>query len=112
MANSFAADFPEIWAREQQEVFYKTNVARVIADTSFESQLSFGDVLNRPRRSNNPIQTYTRGTAITIDDKTDTQETLTVNKQFATGYYIDDMDRIQSVYDLAANYDRDWETAY
>ena len=31
MANTFTADFAEIWAKEQQEVFYKENVAMKIA---------------------------------------------------------------------------------
>jgi len=107
MANSFSADFPEIWAKEQQEVFYKENVAMVISDTSFKSEMKFGDTLNRPYRSANNVQTYTRGTAITIDDKTDTQEQLSVNKQFATGFYMDDFDKIQSKYDLIAGYAKD-----
>jgi len=35
MANSFSASFPEIWAREQQEIFYKENVGMKVADMSF-----------------------------------------------------------------------------
>lgn len=107
MANSFTADFAEIWAKEQQEVFYKENVAMKVADVSFKGQMSFGDTLNRPYRSANNVQTYTRGTAITIDDKTDTQEQLSVNRQFATGFYMDDFDKIQSSYNLIANYAKD-----
>ena len=107
MANTFTPDFAEIWAKEQQEVFYKENVALKIADVSFKWALRAGDTLNRPYRSANNIQTYTRGTAITIDDKTDTQESLTVNKQFASGFYVDDFDKIQSSYNLIANYAKD-----
>lgn len=107
MANTFTADFAEIWAKEQQEIFYKENVSMKIADVSFKGALSSGDTLNRPYRSANNIQTYTRGTAITIDDKTDTNEQLSVNKQFATGFYVDDFDKIQSSYNLIANYAKD-----
>ena len=107
MANSLSASFVEVWAREQQTIFYKQNVARMIADLSFKSQLSKGDTLNRTSRSSNNVQVYTRGTAITIDDKTDTNEQLVVNKQFATGFYVDDFDKIQNNYDQAANYGRD-----
>lgn len=107
MANTFTADFPEIWAREQQEVFYKENVAMKVSDTSFKWEMSFWDTLNRPYRSANAVQTYTRGTAITINDKTDTQEALSVNRQFADGFYIDDFDKIQSRYDLIAAYAKD-----
>src|SRR3990167_5119738 len=107
MANSFSASFPEIWAKEQQTVFHKLNVAMKIADVSFNSALSFGDTLNRPYRSTNFPEVYTPGTAITIDDKTDTNEALTVNKKYANGFYVDDFDAIQNNYDAAANYGRD-----
>jgi hypothetical protein len=40
MANSFSADFAEIWAKEQQTIFYKENVAIKIADTSYKAALS------------------------------------------------------------------------
>lgn len=107
MANNLSASFPEIWSKEQQEVFYKENVAMMIADLSFKAQMSRGDVLNRPYRSARTIQSYTRGTAITIDDLTDTNEQLTINREFATGFYLDNFDKIQSNYDTAASYGRD-----
>jgi hypothetical protein len=40
MANALTADFPEIWAKEQQRIFYKENVAMAIADVSFKGQMS------------------------------------------------------------------------
>ena len=108
MANNFDASFPEIWAKEQQEIFYKVNVWVKIAGMIQEPGIKRWDTFNRPYRSeDNEVQTYTRGTAITIDDKTDTQEQLLINREFATGYYVDDFDAIQSNYDIAANYGRD-----
>lgn len=107
MANSLSASFVEHWAAEQQAVFYKTNVAKAIADMSFNSQLRKGDSLNRPYRSTTTPQVYTRGTAITINDLTDTNEQLVINKQYADGFYVDDFDAIQSNYNIAINYGRD-----
>lgn len=107
MANDFSPSFKEVWAREQQTIFYKKNVFRQIGDMSFESQLKSGDTFHRTYRSSNGIQTYVRGSDITIDDKTDTDETLIVNKQFATGFYVDDFDAIQNDYDAAASYGKD-----
>lgn len=104
MANTFTADFPEIWAQEQQRIFYKTNVAMKVADTSFRAKMKSWDTLNRPYRSSNAVQSYTPWTAITIDDKTATQEQLSVNRKFATGFYIDDFEQIQSNYDEIAAY--------
>jgi len=107
MANTFSADFREIWAREQQEILYKQNVARAIANTTYEADLKNGDTLNKPYRSSNNIQKYVRGTAITIDDKTDTQDQLVINQQYATGFYMDNMDDLQSNYNLISEYARD-----
>lgn len=66
-----------------------------------------GDTLNRTYRSSTNVQTYVRGTDITIDDLTDTNEQLVVNKQYATGFYIDDFDAIQNKYDAALSYGKD-----
>ena len=78
-----------------------------IADMSFNAQMKSGQVLTRTYRSTNPPQIYVRGTDITIVDKTDTAETLTVNAQYANGFYVDDFDQIQDSYDIAANYGKD-----
>lgn len=107
MVNNFTASFEEIWAAEQQRVFHRKNVAKAVADMSFQSLMSKGDTLNRPYRSSATVQTYTPGTAITIDDLTDTNEALTVNRKFATGFYVDNFDQIQDKYDIAAAYGRD-----
>jgi hypothetical protein len=107
MANDLSASFVEHWAAEQQTTFYKTNVGMAIADMSFNAQLKKGDVLNRPYRSTSVPQVYTPGTDITINDITDTNEQLTVNKKYADGFYIDDFDAIQSNYDVAIGYGKD-----
>lgn len=107
MANSFSADFPEIWAKEQQRIFYKENVALKIADVSFKAQLKNWYILHRPYRSSNAVQSYTPWTAITIDDKTSTNEQLSIDRKFATWFYCDDFDAIQSNYDQIANYAKD-----
>lgn len=109
MSNSLSAGFKEVWAKEYQTIFYKLNVAKQITDMSFKSDLTKGQILSRVYRSDNSgnLQTYTRGTAITINDMTDTKEQLTVNAQFADGIYRDDFDAIQSNYDFAASYGKD-----
>lgn len=111
MANSLSASFETIWAREQQEVFYKRTVSSVVADVSKRALMSAGQTLTRTYRSgsvNDAPSVYSRGTDISLTDITDTAETLTVNKQFADGFYVDDFDAIQDKYDIAANYGRDY----
>lgn len=107
MANDFSASFKEVWAKEQQRIFYKINVARQIADVSFEPELKEGNTFSRTYRSSNRIQRYTRGTDLVIDDKTDTKEQLVVNQSFGTGFYIDKLDEIQDSYDAGAAYGKD-----
>lgn len=111
MANNVSASFETIWAREQQEVFYKRTVSSVVADVSKRSLMSAGQTLTRTYRSgsvNDAPSVYSRGTDITLTDITDTAETLVVNKQFADGFYVDDFDAIQDKYDIAANYGKDY----
>jgi hypothetical protein len=108
MANNFSASFSEVRAREQQEVFYKMNVANQIADTSFASDLTSGDVLHRTYRSSTGYASvYTRGTDMVERTLTDTDETLTVNKEFYDFFYVDDHDKIQNDYNAAINYGKD-----
>lgn len=112
MANSLSQGFIEVWAKEYETIFYKKNVAKQIADMSFQAQMKKGDTLDRVYRSDlsTALDTYTRGTDITITDVTDTAETLSVNAQFASGIYRDDFDAIQSNYDFAAEYGKDMAT--
>lgn len=51
MAQDLSASFPELWAKKQQEVFYKTNVAMKIAQFSTDIEgKKFGDTLTRVKR--------------------------------------------------------------
>ena len=111
MANNVSASFEDIWAREQQDVFFKRSVAMVVADTSFKSTMKAGDVLRRTYRSVEADETpevYTRGTDMTVTDITDTAETLTIDRQFAKMFRVDDFDEIQSKHNVAAKYGADF----
>lgn len=109
MANTLSDGFKTVWAREYETVFYKMNVAKQICDLSFKSDLAKGNVLKRVYRSDQSgnLQEYTRGTAIDINDVTDTSESLTVSSEYADGIYRDDFDAIQSNYDFATSYAKD-----
>ena len=92
MTNDFSPDFIEVWGKKQQQVFHKDNVAFEMADQSKSSSLSKGNTLNRPYRSAVSIQQHTRGSEIEIDTLTDVQETMVINKEFASGFYLDKFD--------------------
>jgi hypothetical protein len=112
MANTLSDGFKTVWAKEYETIFYKLNVAKQVCDMSFKPDLAKGNILKRVYRSDQSgnLQTYVRGTAITINDVTDTAESLTIDSQFADGIYRDDFDVIQDNYDFAAAYGKDIAT--
>lgn len=90
--------FQQFWSRRMQRKHAKEAVYRAI--TSFEEQtlLKQGDTVHRPYRSAIIGQAYTRGTAVTIQDLTNTDETLVVSTAEVFPFYIDDLDQLQSNY--------------
>lgn len=79
----------------------------MICDFSEESNLSEGDTLNKPYRSAMTPQPYTRGTAVTIQDLTNTNESLSVNQAWVDPFYVDDLDELQSSYKNIKEYAHD-----
>ena len=80
---------------------YKMTVFRSLASFQEEAALTYGQVVNRPYRSNIRGQNYTAGTALTAQDLTLTDDQLTVNKRKAAFIYVDSVDKIASRWDLA-----------
>jgi hypothetical protein len=108
MANNLSASFPEIRAAKQQTEFFKQNVAMKICQ--FEQGLEgkkAGDTLNRTYSSMSTyVDPYVRGTAISIQDLTDTNEQLVINSEYAQGFYVDQHDDLQNAYSAALEYGR------
>jgi hypothetical protein len=106
MANALSPSFPDIWAAKQQTEFFKQNVAMKI--TKFSQGLEgkkYGDVLNRTYSSMSTVpDVYVRGTAMTVQDLTDTNESLTINKEYGQLFYIDEHDDLQNMYSAALEY--------
>lgn len=96
--------FQQYWSRRMQRKHQKEAIFRAIANFEEEKLLKQGDTVNRPYRSGIVAQAYTRGTAVTITDLTNTNETLTVSKAEIVPFYIDDLDELQSNYKFANEY--------
>ncbi len=96
--------FQQYWSRRMQRKHQKEAVYRAIANFEEQAQLKQGDTVNRPYRSKLRAQTYTRGTAVTIIDLTNTNESLTVNISEVVPFYIDDLDELQTNYKLTNDY--------
>lgn len=105
MANSFSsASFAAYWSRRMQQTNYRDAVYVAVVSTEEQATLQKGQVVHRPYRSTMYARTYTRGTAVTIRDVTDTDESLTVNTSQVVPFYIDDLDAIQHNYKVLNEY--------
>jgi hypothetical protein len=76
----------------------KADVFRAIVSMEERSTLKRGDTVARPYRSAIAVQTYSRGTAFTVQDITDAEETLQVNISKIAPFYVDDLDALQHNY--------------
>lgn len=99
MANSLTAFSPDYWSKRMQIVRIKEPVYKAIANTEERASLKNGDVVHRPYRSALNVQTYTKGTAVTVQDLTATDESLTVGTAKIVPFYVDDLDQLQNKWD-------------
>ena len=104
MSNSLTAFNPEIWRGEMQETFFKESTALGVASVDLRKELSVGDTLHQPYGSYARVQTYTKGTDITVKDVNATDDYLTVDTAKVASFYVDDLDKVQNKYDAAANF--------
>lgn len=101
MANNLSAFNPEYWSKRMQVIRFKIPVYMKIASMEERSLLKDGDTVHRPYRSRLVTQNYTRGTDVSIQDVSATDETLVVNTAKIVPFYVDDLDRIQNKWDTA-----------
>lgn len=87
-----------------QQTFYRVPVYAAIVSMEEQDTLKKGQVVHRPYRSTLYARTYTRGTAVTIRDITDTDESLTVDVSKVVPFYVDDLDALQHNYKVLNEY--------
>lgn len=101
MANSLTAASPAFWSARMGRKLYKNVIYKSVASSEEQSRLSFGVSVDRPYRSDLRVQNYVKGTAATAQDITATSDKLTIDKQKTILIYVDEVDKLQSNYDLA-----------
>lgn len=81
-----------------QEIFQKILVAKMIANTRFESVLKYGASVARVAYdiSGVKVRSVTRGAASTIDSISDSAETLTINLEKEAVFHISDGEATQT----------------
>lgn len=93
-----------------QRTAYRQAVYVAIVNMEEQATLTKGNVVHRPYRSTLYPRTYTRGTAVTIRDLTDTDESLTVSTSMVVPFYVDDLDALQHNYKVLNEYADDAAT--
>ena len=106
MANSLTAFNPEYWTPTMQETFLKESTALAVANTELRADLKDGDTLHKVYGSYPRVQTYTKGTDITVKDVSGTDDTLTVSTAKVASFYVDEIDRVQNKYDAIQEFAR------
>lgn len=86
------SDFKPHFDNAYQEVFQKSLVAKDIANTRFEAQLTYGESVERVAFdiSGVAVRDTVRGSASTIDVVTDSPELLTINLEKEAAFHISD----------------------
>ena len=101
MANSLTAASPEYRSARMQNLLKAKLVAREISNMEERATLTNGIKVHRPYHSDVSVNSYTKGTAVTAQDVTITDEYLTVDQTKEATVYIDNIDKIQNKYDVA-----------
>ena len=104
MANNLDAFTPEYWSARTQRLLKKKLIAREIANMEEQALLRDWDMVHRPYYSDVVVNNYTKGTDVTIQDVTATDEYLLVNTSKEASIYIDEIDVKQNKYDAANKY--------
>jgi len=78
------------WSKNAEKKFYKTTFFQAIANFSEEANVTDdGRIIDRPYRSSVIAENYTKGTALTAQDLTYTEDLLTIDQQYSLLMYVD-----------------------
>ena len=90
-----------------QPTFLNESTALGVVSKDLRAELSIGDTLHQPYGSYARVQDYTKGTDITVKDRTATDDTLTVSTAKVASFYVDNIDKLQSKYDFVKSFATD-----
>lgn len=105
MANTHV--FETKMSDRMQVTRYSTGVYSAQASFEERAKLKNGQAVTRPYLSRMYESSYTRGTAISFPDQTETNETLTVNTTPVVPFQLEGLDEIQSNFNLMEKYSKD-----
>lgn len=104
MANNASAFIPALWSKRLQILTKNQLVAKEVCSFEEQAWLAYGDTVHRSYANDLMVNDYVKYTDTTAQDLVGTDETLVVNKSKEISFTIDEIDDIQSKYDLEDNY--------
>lgn len=89
---------PEVWAATLLSTLDKSHVYGGVCNRNYEGEISaHGDTVHITQVAQPTIVDYTKYTALTIEQLTDSEQLLTVDQQKAFAFEVDDIDKRQQI---------------
>lgn len=101
---SHALFIPEVWAKEAELARRNKVVAANLVQRKYESDLSYGNIVDVPFVANLTADVVTPGTDLVAVAPTESVVKITVNKMYGKAVSLHDWTKKQSKYDLAKIY--------
>ncbi len=99
-----AAFIPELWSRRIQYLTRNALVATEICSFEEQADLKYGDRIHRPYPNDLVVNDYTKYTDTVQQELEGTDEYLDIDQSKEISFAIDEVDQIQSKYDLENSY--------
>lgn len=90
MANDLTAGYPELWSRRMQLLQHKSPIYQKLANLEEKEAVSVGDTVHRPYRSMLSVNSLGSDGSYTVQDITDTDETLLIDQEKESTFQIKD----------------------
>jgi hypothetical protein len=95
---------PDVWAKDILMARRNKLVATNLVDHQYENVLKYGDTVHITSIAEMTADAITPGTALVPVAPTETEQTLLINQYYGKAIEIQDMVKVQSMYDLRAPY--------
>lgn len=105
-ANPNTMTFKTVFSAEYQKSHYREPVYQILADTRLESSLTKGQTIARSYASDVTVNDMGADGSYSTQAITDTQETLVINKEKESSFYVKDLDVLQAHLDVKMKYGR------
>lgn len=110
-SNPNTMTFRTVFSAEYQMSHFKEPVYQILADTRLQSGLTKGQTVARSYASDIVVNDMGGDGSYSVQAITDTQETLTVNKEKEASFYIKSLDELQAHLPVKQKYGRKLSTA-